>query len=113
MISEAPDINWEDILDKFSSYDGTIKDFCKENNIIAHQLYYRRKRAKNNNNIPGFHAVSFKEKSTDRGINEEATVPNPYSGSVIKIEIGKAKMYIPGNDKVSLSNILEAIIQSC
>ena len=111
MISEAPDINWEDILDRFSSYKGTIKDFCKENNIVAHQLYYRRKRSKNNT-TPVFHAVSFKEKNINETI-EEAIPSNPYSGSVIKIEIGKAKMYIPGNDKVSLSNILKAIMQSC
>lgn len=112
MISEASDVNWEDILYKFSSYDGTIKDFCKENNIIPHQLYYRRKRAKSNT-APVFHAVSFKEKNTDRDIDEEASISNPYSGSVIKIEIGKAKMYIQSNDKASLSNILKVIMESC
>ncbi|MEY8285800.1 hypothetical protein AALA13_18640 [Lachnospiraceae bacterium 50-23] len=112
MLSDAPDINWEDILDKFSSYDGTIRDFCKENNISAHQLYYRRKRSKNNS-VPVFHAVSLSEKSIDRDANKEVISSNPYSGSTIRIEIGKAKMYIPSNDKVSLSNILEAIMQSC
>lgn len=35
MISEQPAIGWEDISDKFSSYKGTIVDFCKENNIAA------------------------------------------------------------------------------
>jgi len=111
MISEAPSINWKDILDKFSSYEGTIVEFCKQNNIKPHQLYYQRKRSENTA-APVFHAVRFREKNSDETI-EEAISSNPYSGSVIKIKIGKAKMYIPGNDKVSLSNILKAIIQSC
>ncbi|WP_176431479.1 hypothetical protein [Anaerovirgula multivorans] len=42
MLSEAPGIDWEDILDKFSSYEGTIRGFCKENNISVHQIDYRR-----------------------------------------------------------------------
>lgn len=111
MLSEVPAVNWEDVLDKFSSYEGTIVEFCKQNNIKPHQLYYQRKRSENTA-APVFHAVKFREKNSDKTI-EEATPSNPCSGSIVKIEIGKAKMYIPGNDKVSLSNVLKAIIQSC
>jgi len=40
------EINWDEILVKFDSFEGKIVDFCKENNLNHHQLYYRRKRAR-------------------------------------------------------------------
>jgi hypothetical protein len=43
MVSEAPFVDWDNILDKLYFYKGTIKVFCKKNNISVHQLYYRRK----------------------------------------------------------------------
>ena len=27
-------IDWKAMIDKLSSYSGTIKDFCKENNLL-------------------------------------------------------------------------------
>ena len=44
MANEVSEINWEEIIEKFSSFEGTITNFCKENNINQHQLYYRRKK---------------------------------------------------------------------
>ena len=112
LISEVPVIDWEDVLDRFYSHKGTIRDFCKENNITAHQLYYRRMRAKKKD-IPVFHAVNFKEKNCDISIDEETIPSNGCLTSDIKIEIGKAKIYIPSNDKTSLMNMLKAIMESC
>ncbi|AOY78184.1 hypothetical protein BJL90_18740 [Clostridium formicaceticum] len=100
------------MLDKFSSHEGSIKAFCEENSISAHQLYYRRKKLQNNN-TPVFHAVSFKDKEADEAVNQNIIPPNPVSASTIKIEIGKAKIYIPSNDKVSLSNVFKEIIALC
>ncbi len=38
MNSEAPAVDWDDILNKISSYKGTIKTPCKASNISVHQL---------------------------------------------------------------------------
>lgn len=46
MINEVNEINWDKIMDKFSSFDESILDFCKENNISHHQLYYLKKSRK-------------------------------------------------------------------
>lgn len=110
MTSEATEINWGEVLNKLSSYKGTIRSFCKENNISAHQLYYRRKRAKKND-TPTFHAVSMKEKATDTHIPSMASKDS--LSNTIEIEIGKAKISIPVYDQVSLANIVKAIIISC
>ena len=32
-MSEVKNINWEAMVKKVSLYQGTIRDFCKENNI--------------------------------------------------------------------------------
>ena len=32
-MNEDKSIDWKAMIDKLSSYSGTIKDFCKENNI--------------------------------------------------------------------------------
>ncbi len=33
MLKENSKIDWEEIMNKFSSYKGSINEFCKENNI--------------------------------------------------------------------------------
>ena len=110
MSSEATDINWEEVLNKLSSYKGTIRSFCKENNLSPHQLYYRRKRARKNDN-PTFHAVSMKDKAVDTPI---PSMPSKdLLPKTIEIEIGKAKISIPSYDQVTLTNIVKAIITSC
>ncbi|WP_455789296.1 IS66 family insertion sequence element accessory protein TnpA, partial [Clostridium butyricum] len=37
------------MIDKLSSYSGTIKDFCKENNILEKKFYYHRRKLANKN----------------------------------------------------------------
>jgi len=108
MTSQKQAIDWDDILNKLSSHKGTIKSFCEEKNISVHQLYYRRKRLKSNA-TPFFHGISLEEKEPSK-----QTTPSKSSlSSNIKIEIGKAKIYIPDNDKASLSNILKVLMESC
>ncbi|QXM05456.1 hypothetical protein [Crassaminicella indica] len=41
MKEDSSAIDWEDILNRFSFHTGTIRSFCKENNISIHQPYYR------------------------------------------------------------------------
>lgn len=112
MASEAKALDWEEILNKFSLHKGSIKSFCKDNNISIHQLYYRRRRLRNNK-PPVFHAVSFKEKDIADSIDERTAKAKSYSTSDVKIEVGKAKIYIPSNDKEALKDIFKVIMQSC
>ncbi|GAA0180902.1 hypothetical protein SH2C18_35170 [Clostridium sediminicola] len=108
MNGESSAIDWDDILNRFPLRKGSIRDFCKENNISIHQLYYRRKVIKKKENQE-FHAVNLKEKSSEKISNTSKSYPT----SSIRIEIGKAKIYIQNNDKASLSSILETIIETC
>ncbi|KXZ39979.1 hypothetical protein SAMN05661008_01829 [Alkalithermobacter thermoalcaliphilus JW-YL-7 = DSM 7308] len=103
MANKAVAVDWEDILSKFATYKGTIKSFCKENNISPHQFYYQRKAAKKRV-TPVFHAIDFKE---------DAIPSNSSLTSSIKIEIGKAKIHIPSHDRAALTNILGMIMESC
>ncbi|QXM06955.1 IS66 family insertion sequence element accessory protein TnpA [Crassaminicella indica] len=108
MKEESPAIDWEDILNRFSLHKGTIRSFCKENNISIHQLYYRRKNIKKKDHQV-FHAINIKEKTS----KNVSTTSTSYPANSIKIEIGKAKIYIQNNDKASLSSVLEAIMKTC
>lgn len=31
---------WKEFLEKFSSYEGSVTDYCKENDISKSQFYY-------------------------------------------------------------------------
>lgn len=116
MIHLASDveINWADILNKFSSYEGTIVAFCKENGIKPHQLYYHRKKASSNNagTTPLFHGIKINEKepiTTDI----QADKPGSKIDTQIKIEVGKAKIYIPNYDLATLETILKVVSSIC
>ena len=69
-------------MNKFSSYKGSINEFCKENNVKQHQLYHRRRKL-----------VSITKD--------------------IRIEIGKANIYIPTNEIAALSDIIKDLARSC
>lgn len=104
-------VNWLDILRKFSSYEGTIAEFCTEHSIKIHQFYYHRRKAKKNE-LPVLHGIKVSEKdftppggSGKRFCLEES--------APIQIEIGKAKIYIPSNDREALENILQIVISIC
>lgn len=94
---------WKSILDDFSSYEGTITSFCKENNISKSQLYYYRKKSERVNGSI-FHAISLKEKT-------EVIVDSRNTNS-IRIEIGNAKIFIPANEIAALSSIVKELTVS-
>ena len=104
-------INWSDTLSKFSSYEGTIAGFCMENNIKPHQLYYQRRKVTRDNQ-PVFHGIKVNKKDISyphvppSEACLEADVP-------IKIELGKATIYIPSNDKLALENVLQIVMSTC
>lgn len=95
------EINWVEIMEKFSAHKGTIIDFCKENNITPPQLYRQRKKL---NQVPTrtFHAIDISKAAALHNYNEE-----------IKIEIGNAKIYIPKGDKATLMYILKELSNIC
>ena len=105
MENQLSEADWANILKNFSSHDGTIRSFCKENNISVHQLYYRRKKETKNKKAE-FHSISL----DNNDVKEKST---PKLDPMIKIEIGKAKIFIPSEDKASLSSVLKEIINIC
>jgi hypothetical protein len=50
------DETWREFFEKFSSYEGSVSSFCKENNISKSQFYYYKKRFEKSNK-PTFHAI--------------------------------------------------------
>jgi len=112
MKNQVSDLEWSNILTNFATYKGSIVNFCKENNIKTHQLYYRRKRS-DHKHSPTFHAVNLKKELSANKSSKEVNPSFLKPTSNIKIEIGKAKIYIPGNDKESLSSIVEAVLKLC
>lgn len=101
MNRENKDINWVEIMEKFSAHKDTIVSFCKENNITPQQLYRQRKKL---NQVPTqtFHTIDI----------SKTTAPHSYSEE-IKIEIGNAKIYIPKGDKATLMYILKELSTIC
>ncbi len=98
------EINWDEILVKFDSFEGKIVDFYKENNLNHHQLYYRRKRARKEKQWL-FHAVALND-------DLSTSAPHIYPQDIIneiKIEIGKAKIYIPSTKLELVSNIINEL----
>jgi hypothetical protein len=102
---------WKDILEKFSRHEGTIISFCKEHDVNIHRLYNQRKKLKNNTKST-FHAINLNNISDKENklycVNNNRT---PYTE--IRIEIGKAKIYVDNSDKTALANILKEITKIC
>ena len=96
-------INWEEIVTSFSSYEGTLKDFCAANNISKSQLYYYRKKFEKQGYI-NFHAISMKEEKVKTEINLISAKPKD-----IRIEIGAANIYIPANEIGVLTSIIKEL----
>ena len=96
---------WREFIEKFSSYEGTVTQYCIENNLSKSQFYYHKRRFETPEDI-SFHAISLKEESLNI-INENNTINN------IKIEIGKANIFIPVNEIAILSEIIKQKAKSC
>ena len=96
-MNEDKNIDWKAMIDKLSSYSGTIKDFCRENNIPEKQFYYHRRKLADKNKVM-FHEISLKSKAN----------PSVKSNNIkdIKIEVGKATIYIPANEIAVLTAII-------
>jgi transposase-like protein len=105
---EVNEINWEEILNKFASYDGVITEFCKSNGISPHQLFYRRKKLRKESQT-NFHPIVLNEKMSSEP-NCDSNLPEIKD---IRIEIGKATLFIPSNEVRILSDLVKELVKSC
>ena len=98
---------WNEVINLFSSYEGTVSSFCEENNISKTQFYYYKRRidAATTESIPVFQSISINEEVVD----DKSEVSSPE----IRIEIGRANIFIPANEIAILSNIIKELIKSC
>lgn len=106
-LSKSEEVYWNDILSKFESYAGSVKAFCDEHDVDKRKLYYRRKRAEKSKQ-PLFHAVNLNATSSPSAMHK-----HPKDEKEIKIEIGKAKIFIPSDDVKLISNIIKELESSC
>ena len=96
-------IDWKEVVTTFSSYEGSLKDFCTMNGISKSQLYYYRKKFEKQGYV-NFHAISMKEEKAQTEIN----LISPKSTDV-RIEIGAANIYIPANEIGVLTSIIKEL----
>lgn len=106
MANKTTKINWEATIEKFNSYEGTVTDFCKENNINKSQFYSYRKKL-GFANITSFHAIPLKKENTVGGADKTS------NSKEIRIEIGKAAIFLPINEASIFSEVLREIIKIC
>jgi len=99
-------INWKQLVNEFTSYEGTLISFCRQNNISKGQFYYYRKKFEEKENLK-FHAISLKTEKLETQI----TMLQPKKAD-IRIEIGAAKIYVPANEIAVLSNLLKDLIEN-
>ncbi|ALR90483.1 IS66 family insertion sequence element accessory protein TnpA [Clostridium butyricum] len=102
-MNEDKTVDWKAMIDKLALYSGTIKYFCKENNIAEKKFYYHIRKLSDKNKVV-FHEIPLKSESNP-------TVSNSNT-SDIKIEIGKATIYIPANEIAALTAIVRNLISS-
>ncbi|MFR4981092.1 MAG: IS66 family insertion sequence element accessory protein TnpA [Clostridium neonatale] len=97
-MNEDKTIDWQSLINKLSSCEGTIKDFCKENNIPEKKFYYHRRKLADKTKVI-FHEIPLKSKCNSNVENNNT--------SNIKIEVGKATIYIPANEIAALNVIMK------
>jgi len=104
-MNNTENINWREIIATFSSYEGTLGNFCNANHITKSQFHYYKKKFKDEDNNLQFHAISMRE---ERIRTEITSVPADRSNIII--EIGAAKIYVPANEIAVLSNLFKDLI---
>jgi hypothetical protein len=97
---------WREFIDKFSSYEGTVTQYCLENNISKSQFYYHKRRFEKPAEAT-FHAISFEKVQGVEIDNKSINTKD------IRIELGKANIFIPVNEIAVLSEVIKEIAKSC
>lgn len=99
---------WKEFLEKFYSYEGSVTDYCKENDISKSQFYYYKKKFNKKAN-PTFHAIEVKHEP-DTALKVKNAI---HESSTIKIELGRANIYIPSENTTLFSTVIKEILKSC
>lgn len=100
---------WREYIDKFSSYEGSLTQYCAENSISKSQFYYNRRLFDAaTEGETKFHAVSFNEE-----VSNVSSTPTPSLPGDIRIEIGKVNIFIPANEIAILSTLVKELAKSC
>ena len=107
MSKKLDNATWEEYINRFYSYSGTVKDFCIENEISKSQFYYHKKRLeKATSTTRIFHEVSL---TTDKD-NIELV---PQVSKEIKITIGNATISIPASEAAIVYSIIKELASKC
>lgn len=96
-------IDWDKILSDFKSYEGTISNFCKENNISKQQFYYKIKKS-NMINKTVFHEIDF---------TKEENLKNNSENVEIIINLGQINIYVPSDNIKLIANVIKELSKSC
>ena len=86
---------WNEFISLFSSYEGTVSSFCKENNISKSQFYYHKRRAEvtTNENIPSENTISVYPNPTHdlliiQGVEPQVLRVYDLQGRLVRTERG-------------------------
>lgn len=99
---------WHEYIENFSSYEGTVTDYCKENSISKNQYYYYLKKFKKMKTAI-FHAIELNDEPSTliQSKNAKEEIKS------IKIELGKAKIYIPSENSTLITSVIKELLRSC
>lgn len=99
---------WKELLENFSSYEGTVADYCRENNITKSQFYYYKKKF-TKSSTPIFHAIEVKPEVYPLSKSKSDFKEN----KSIKIELGRANIYLPSENFDLLSAVIKELSRLC
>ncbi|MDT8719754.1 hypothetical protein IAI10_24335 [Clostridium sp. 19966] len=103
----SQDNKWKAIFNEFSNYNGSIKSFCKENNISKDQFYYYKTKFKKADSSI-FQAVQMNDNfATAKRVSPETAL------KVIRVEIGKAAILIPSDEISMLTDVIKELVKAC
>lgn len=99
---------WHQYIENFSSYEGTVTDYCKENCISKNQYYYYLKKFKKEKTSI-FHAIELSDKPAALIQSKNDKEEN----KSIKIELGKANIYIPSENPTLIASVIKELLKLC
>jgi len=107
MSRKLDNATWEEYINKFDSYKGTVtvKDFCIENKLTKSQFYYHKRRLEKGNHTPVFHAVSLTKQDNIEG--------NIAALKEVKITVGNASISIPVSEATLIASIIKELATRC
>ena len=108
MSKQINPVKWDEIMKKYNNHKGTIREFCKNNNITERQFYRYRKKHKSLDK-PTLHPIILNQVNNE----ESKEYPSKTHNHNIIIEIGKSKINIPADNTVIISDIVKELLKSC